>query len=135
LLFWWFVPITTNLIAGYDALVRPAYLAAEALPHSLPPEAAVALIGNATDEGAFDVYAQQAGWQGQVIPLVPANVSAPTQLAAALQAGHARLLIIFGSAVSSAGPLALARSGFLLPAGKGPGYVIWAVQAFSGTRP
>lgn len=135
LLLFWFVPSATNFVAGYDTLVRPAYLAAEALPHSLPPEAAVALIGNATDEGAFDVYAQQAGWQGQVIPLVPANVSAPTQLAAALQAGHARLLIIFGSAVSSAGPLALARSGFLLPAGKGPGYVIWAVQAFSGTRP
>lgn len=135
LLLFWTVPGATGIVAGYDALVRPAYLAAEALPHSLAPEAAVALIGNATDEGAFDVYAQQAGWQGQVITLVPANVSAPTQLAAVLQSDHAHLLIIFGPAVSSAGLLALARSGFLLPAGKGPGYIIWAVQAFSGTRP
>lgn len=135
LLLFWFVPGATSIVAGYNALVRPAYLAAEALPHSLPPKASVALIGNATDEGAFDVYAQQAGWQGQVITLVPANVSAPKQLAAVLRADHARLLIIFGPAVSSAGPLALTWSGFLLPAGKGPGYVIWAVQAFAGSRP
>ncbi|HEU5200802.1 MAG TPA: glycosyltransferase family 39 protein [Ktedonobacterales bacterium] len=135
LLLFWSVPIATARVAAYDALVRPAYLAAETLPPSLPLKAPVALIGNATDEGAFDMYAQQAGWQGQASYLVPASVNAPDQLAAALQAEHARLLIIFGSALSSAGPLALAQAGFLVPAGKGPGYVIWAVQRFSSPRP
>ena len=131
LLLFWSVPSTTSRVAAYDALVRPAYLAAEALPSSLPLEAPVTLIGNATDEGAFDLYAQQTGWRGPVNYLAPASINSPDQLAAVLQAEHARLLIIFGSALSSAGPLALAQAGFLAPAGKGPGYVIWAVQPFS----
>ena len=134
LLLFWFIPIATNRIAGYDALVRPAYLAAKTLPHSLPPEAAVALIGNATDEGAFDVYAQQMGWLGQANYLTPASVSTPKQLTVALQADHAHLLIIFAPALSSAGPRALVQAGFLLPAGKGPGYVIWLIKGFSNTR-
>jgi hypothetical protein len=132
LLIFWSVPIATDRVAAYDALVRPAYLAAEALPHSLPLKAPVALIGNATDEGAFDMYAQQTGWQGQANYLAPASINAPNRLAATLQAEHAHLLIIFGPTLFSAVPSTLAQTGFLVPASKGPGYVIWAVQGFSG---
>jgi hypothetical protein len=135
LLLCWSVPIATHRVAAYDAIVRPAYLAAKALPRSLPLEAPVALIGSATDEGAFDMYAQQTGWQGQVNYLAPASVNAPHELTAALQAEHAHLLIIFGPALSSTVPLALVQAGFLIPAGKGPGYVIWAVQGFSSPHP
>ena len=128
LLLLWFVPLATNRIAGYDTLVRPAYLAAEALSHSLPLKAPVALSGIATDEGAFDVYAQQMGWRGQANYLTPASVSTPEQLTAALREDDAYLLVVFGPEAFSAVPFTLSETGFILPAGKGPGYIVWAVQ-------
>jgi hypothetical protein len=129
----WFVPTSLQEVAAYDALVRPAYLAADNLPRSVPPNATVALLGNGIDTFAFPVYAQQAGWDGSLTTLDPATASAPATLAAALRAAHARILIVYGLADADAGVLALAHAGILLPVAQGPGYTIWLAQSFSAS--
>jgi len=132
----WYVPISAQRVAAYDALVQPAASAAGDLPRTLPHDAPIALLGSNLETFAFHVYAVQAGWQGAFIDLDPTAASAPTTLAAALRATHARALVIYGPAATSAGVRKLARAGLLLPVGNGPGYRIWLVEeAGNGSAP
>ncbi|SRR5579883_818353 len=125
----WLVPVSVQRAAGYDTLVRPAYLAADDLPRTLPSDATIALVGSGRDFFAFLVYARQAGWQGTPIALMPTATNTPALLEAALAAAHAQLLVIYGPAASSAAVLALTQEGWLVPAGQGSGYALWLVEA------
>jgi hypothetical protein len=129
LLLLWLAPMGINRVAAYDALVRPAYLAAEALPHLLARNAAIAQAGPATDVAAFEVYAQQAGLDGPIIDLALDVVNTPATLSAALCKAHAQLLIGYGATATSVGTLALVRTGLLLQARAGPGYTFYLVQS------
>lgn len=134
LLIFWLVPQGISRVAEYNALVRPAYLAAKEVPRSLLRGAVIAEIGPDTQVSAFQVYARQAGWQGQVIELAPAVLSTPDALAAALCQSQARLFVSYAASASSAGALALMETGILLPVGAGPGYRLWLVQSETYTH-
>ncbi len=125
----WLAPMGVSRVAAYDTLVRPAYLAAEAAARLLIRGAAIAQTGPDSDVAAFEVYAQQAGVDDPIIDLAPDVVDTPATLSAALCQAHAQLLIAYGTTATSAGTLALARSGTLLQVGNGPGYTFYFVQS------
>lgn len=124
----WYLPLAAERVAAYDALVRPAYLAADDL-EALAQNTTVAVLGNNAEFAAFTFYAVQDGWRGQATQLDSAAAADPATLAAALRVSHARLLVIYGPAATSAAVAALVRQGILAPTTTGPGYAIWQVQA------
>jgi hypothetical protein len=126
----WYLPLATQRVANYDALVLPSYLAADDLS---PQEqhATLVVVGDDTTYYAFVFYAQEDGWQGRAIQLtaVPAT---PVDLAETLRMAQARLLINYAPASASASISALAAQGVLMADAQGLGYAIWTVQAAAG---
>ncbi len=123
----WELPIAVQWVAGYDALVYPAYASADDVPHLLPRRATIALLGNDTHVYAFLVYARQAGWRGTYARLDTAAVP-PALLATTLRTAGARALVVYGPQTESAAIKTLVQEGMLLPASAGAGYAIWLVQ-------
>ena len=122
----WYLPLATQRVAAYDAVVLPSYQAADDIG-SAAHNATMVVIGNNTTYYAFIFYAQQDGWHGQAIQL-PARPATSTSLAEALRVSQARLLVVYSSAVASASIAALARQGVLVADAHGSGYVIWNVR-------
>jgi hypothetical protein len=123
----WYLPLATQRVAGYDAVVLPSYQAADdvgALAHN----ATMVVIGNNTTFYAFIFYAQQDGWHGQAIQLYAVPATA-TNLAQALRVSQAGLLVVYSSAGNgSASITTLAQQGVLVADAQGVGYIIWKVQ-------
>ena len=122
----WYLPLATQRVAAYDALVLPSYQAADDIG-SAAHNATMVVIGNNTTDYAFIFYAQQDGWHGQAIQL-PGAPATPASLAEALRVSQARLLVVYSSAVASASIGVLARQGVLVADAHGSGYVIWNVR-------
>ncbi|HEU5370370.1 MAG TPA: glycosyltransferase family 39 protein [Ktedonobacterales bacterium] len=122
----WYVPLATERVAAYDAVVQPSYLAADDLG-PFAHNATLVVVGGDTAYYAFVFYAQQDGWHGQAIQLaaVPAT---PANLDEVLRVSEANLLITYAPPSASAPIMALAQQGILALDAYGSGYAIWEVQ-------
>ncbi len=122
----WYVPLATERVAAYDAVVQPSYLAADDLGVSAR-SATLVVVGGDTAYYAFIFYAQQDGWHGQAIQLaaVPATSASLDEV---LRVWGANLLIIYAPPNASAPITALAQQGILALDRYGSGYTIWRVQ-------